>query len=275
MTTRRIPLLVIAAAALVIPVGCSSSGDSSSESTTSADTSAADTSATDAADISGEVTVFAAASLRDTFEEIGNDFTEQYPDASVRFTFAGSSDLVAQLTSGAPGDVFASADENNMTKATDAGLIAGDPVDFASNTLTIVTPPGNPGDVQSFADLAEPDLSVVVCAPPVPCGAATNRIEEATGVDITPVSEESSVTDVLGKVTSGQADAGLVYVTDATGAGDAVDVVNFPESSDAVNVYPIGVLEDSANTEAAQAFVDMVTGQVGQGVLAEAGFAQP
>lgn len=268
MNLRRFPLLMIAAAALVIPVACSSS-DSSSDTSSSAETSSA------ASDVTGELTVFAAASLRSTFEEIGQDFTEQYPDATVRFSFGGSSDLVAQLTSGAPGDVFASADENNMTKAVDAGLIEGTPVDFASNTLTIVTPPGNPGNVQSFADLANPDVSVVVCAPPVPCGAATNRIEESTGVDITPVSEESSVTDVLGKITSGQADAGLVYVTDATGAGDAVNVVSFPESSEAVNVYPIGTLADSSNQAAAQAFVDLVTGSVGQDVLAEAGFAQP
>lgn len=270
MNPRRVSLLMIATAALVLPVACSSSGSSSDSSTTeSSETTAA------SGDISGEITVFAAASLRSTFEEIGQDFSEQYPDASVRFSFGGSSDLVAQLTSGAPGDVFASADENNMTKAVDASLIEGDPVDFASNTLTIVTPPGNPGNVQSFADLANPDVSVVVCAPPVPCGAATNRIEDATGVDITPVSEESSVTDVLGKITSGQADAGLVYVTDATGAGDGVDTVSFPESSDAVNIYPISVLADSANPEAAQAFVDLVTGDVGQGVLAEAGFSKP
>lgn len=268
MNLRRFPLLMIATAALVVPVACSSSDDSS-DTSSSAETPAA------ASDVTGELTVFAAASLRSTFEEIGQDFTEQYPDATVRFSFGGSSDLVAQLTSGAPGDVFASADENNMTKALDAGLIEGDPVDFASNTLTIVTPPGNPGNVQSFADLANPDVSVVVCAPPVPCGAATNRIEEATGIDITPVSEESSVTDVLGKITSGQADAGLVYVTDANGAGGAVDTVSFPESSDAVNVYPIGTLAASSNHAAAQAFVDMVTGDIGRGVLAEAGFAGP
>ena len=271
MNLRRLPLLMIAAAALVAPVACSSDGstDTSSETTSDAQTTSAD------ADVTGELTVFAAASLRSMFEEIGQDFTEQYPDATVRFSFGGSSDLVAQLTSGAPGDVFASADETNMTKAIDAGLIEGDPVNFASNTLTIVTPAGNPGNVQSFADLANPDVSVVVCAPPVPCGAATNRIEEATGVDITPVSEESSVTDVLGKITSGQADAGLVYVTDASGAGDAVDVVSFPESSDAVNVYPIGTLADSPNPAAAEAFVELVTGDVGQGVLAEAGFSAP
>ena len=115
--------------------------------------------------------------------------------------------------------MFASADTNNMTKAVDAGLVAGEPVDFATNTLTIVTPPGNPKGIASFADLAKPGTTVVVCAPQVPCGSATEKVEKATGVTLAPVSEESAVTDVLGKITSGQADAGLVYVTDAEGRG--------------------------------------------------------
>lgn len=124
--------------------------------------------------------------------------------------------------------MFASADEKNMTKASDAGLLAGAPVDFASNTLTIVTAPGNPMGIASFVDLTKPDTTVVVCAPQVPCGSATEKVEQDTGVTLSPVSEESAVTDVLGKITSGQADAGLVYVTDAKGAGDKVTEVPFP-----------------------------------------------
>jgi len=182
---------------------------------------------------------------------------------------------VAQLTQGAPADVFASADTNNMTRATDAGVVARSPVDFATNTLTIVTAPGNPKGIAAFADLAKPGTQVVVCAPQVPCGSATEKVEEATGVELAPVSEESAVTDVLGKITSGQADAGLVYVTDAAGAGDKVTAVAFPESADAVNTYPITVLKDAANPQAAQAFVDLVTSPAGQDVLTAAGFAAP
>ena len=256
----------LSVAALV--AGCSSS-QTDSASTTSAEASPPSSA------ITGDVTVFAAASLKSTFTELGTQFEKDNPGTKVTFNFAGSSDLVAQLTQGAPADVFASADTKNMTKAVDAGLLAGDPVNFASNTLTIVTPPGNPKGIASFADLAKPDTQVVVCAPQVPCGSATEKVEQATGVTLTPVSEESAVTDVLGKITSGQADAGLVYVTDAKGAGDNVTAVPFPESTGAVNTYPIAALKESTNPAAAQKFVELVTGPQGQEVLAAAGFAAP
>lgn len=221
------------------------------------------------------ITVFAAASLKATFTELGARFERDNPGAAVTFNFAGSSDLATQLTQGAPADVFASADVNNMTKAVDAGLLAGEPVNFATNSLTIVTQPGNPTGIRTFADLARPGTQVVVCAPQVPCGTATEKVERTTGITLTPVSEESAVTDVLGKVTSGQADAGLVYVTDATGARDAVTAIPFPEAGDAVNTYPITVLEDSTSPVAAREFVDLVTGPVGQEILAAAGFSAP
>ncbi|HEY5855412.1 MAG TPA: molybdate ABC transporter substrate-binding protein [Aldersonia sp.] len=265
----RMTAATVLATGLVFAAGCSSS-DSGSESTTSA---AAATSA--GAQVSGEITVFAAASLNTTFTELGKSFESAHPGTTVKFNFAGSSDLVTQLEQGAPADVFASANTANMDKAVDAGLVAGDPVDFATNVLTIVTAPGNPKNVTGFADLAEPGTSVVVCAEQVPCGAATKTVEENTGVTLTPVSEESSVADVLGKVTSGQADAGLVYVTDAKVAGDEVTEVTFPESAGAVNTYPIAVLEESKNPATAQAFVELVTGPEGQQVLSEAGFAAP
>jgi molybdate transport system substrate-binding protein len=221
------------------------------------------------------ITVFAAASLKATFTELGARFERDNPGAAVTFNFAGSSDLATQLTQGAPADVFASADVNNMTKAVDAGLVAGEPVNFATNSLTIVTQPGNPTGIRIFADLARPGTQVVVCAPQVPCGTATEKVERATGITLTPVSEESAVTDVLGKVTSGQADAGLVYVTDATAARDAVTAIPFPEAGDAVNTYPITVLEDSTSPVAAQGFLDLVTGPAGQEILAAAGFSAP
>lgn len=224
---------------------------------------------------SAAVTVFAAASLKTTFTELGARYEAENPGTTVTFNFAGSSDLVAQLAQGAPADVFASADTDTMTKASDEGLVAGSPVNFAANTLTIVTPPGNPKGIATFADLAKPGTQVVVCAPQVPCGSATEKVERAAGVELSPVSEESAVTDVLGKITSGQADAGLVYVTDAAGAGDKVTAVAFPESAEAVNTYPIAVLKEAANPRAAQAFIDLVTGPAGQDVLTTAGFTAP
>lgn len=223
----------------------------------------------------GKLTVFAAASLKKSFTEIGEQFKAGNPGSDVEFNFAGSSDLVTQLTQGAPGDVFASADTKNMDKAAQAGLLAADPVTFASNTLTIVTAQRNPANLTSFKDLSQPGLSVVVCAPQVPCGSAVEKVEKATGVQLDPVSEESQVTDVLNKVTSGEADAGLVYVTDALGAGDKVTSVPFPESAEAVNTYPIAVLKQAGDEVLAGKFVDLVTGEAGQKVLAAAGFAKP
>ncbi|MBM7458845.1 molybdate ABC transporter substrate-binding protein [Rhodococcus coprophilus] len=221
------------------------------------------------------LTVFAAASLKDTFTEIAAQFEETHDGITVDLAFAGSSDLLAQLSQGAPADVFAPADTGTMSRAGDDGLVSGDPVPFVTNTLTIVTEAGNPKGIESFDDLTRSGVTVVVCAPQVPCGAATVRAEEATGVELEPVSEESSVTDVLGKITSGQADAGLVYVTDARSAGDNVTAVPFPGSADSVNTYPIAVLEDSQNPDTAQMFVDYVAGPEGRKILADAGFDVP
>ncbi|MFC4605134.1 molybdate ABC transporter substrate-binding protein [Rhodococcus kronopolitis] len=263
--TRALGPALAALTTAALLAGCATSGTE--------DTGSTDPSRTAAA--VPEITVYAAASLRSTFTELGEMFEARYPTTAVRFNFAGSADLLTQLSQGAPADVFASADTANMTRAVDAGLVAGSPVDFATNTLTIVTPPGNPRGVNTFADLAAPGTQVVVCAPQVPCGAATATVEQATGVDLTPVSEESSVTDVLGKVTSGQADAGLVYVTDAAGAGAKVTAVAFPESAGAVNTYPIAVLNESESASAAREFVNLVTGEAGRTVLTDAGFAAP
>lgn len=225
--------------------------------------------------VTGDLTVFAAASLKSTFTELGARFERDHPGTQVMFNFAGSTDLVSQITEGAPADVFASADTPTMTRAVDDGAVAGEPAVFATNTLTIVTAPGNPRGIASFEDLADDGVQLVVCAPRVPCGSATEKVEAATGVTLAPVSEESAVTDVLGKVTSGQADAGLVYVTDAATAGDAVTAVAFPEAADAANSYPIAALAESTNPAAASAFVALVTGPQGRDVLAAAGFGQP
>lgn len=225
--------------------------------------------------MSGTLTVFAAASLKKPFTQIGTQFEKAHPGTTVTFSFAGSSDLVAQIQQGAPADVFASADERNMAKATADSLTSGAPVAFATNTLEIAVPPGNPGRVASLRDLARPGLKVVVCAPAVPCGGAAAKVEAAAKVDLKPVSEEQSVTDVLGKVSAGEADAGLVYVTDVEGAGGSVQGVPFPEASAAVNTYPVAALKDSRNPALAAAFVQAVTGEQGQAALAAAGFGRP
>lgn len=225
----------------------------------------------DSAAEGGELTVFAAASLHQVFEDLGAEFEDE-TGTTVSFSFAGSSDLVAQMQGGAPADVFASADEANMEKMTSAGLMAGQPQNFATNTLTIVTAPDNPKGITDLASLGGDDIDLVICAPAVPCGAASQAVAERAGVTLAPVSEENAVTDVLGKVTSGQADAGLVYSTDAVGAGDDVAIVDFPEAADVVNVYPIGILDDAEHPEAAQQWVDFVLSETGQKALADAGF---
>ena len=221
------------------------------------------------------LTVFAAASLKTTFTTLGEQFETAHPGTTVTFNFAGSADLVTQLQQGAPADVFASADTKNMDKATADNLVQGSPVTFASNTLEIAVPPDNPAKIASLQDLTKPGVKVVICAAQVPCGAATQKIETAAGVDIKPVSEESAVTDVLNKVQTGEADAGLVYVTDVKSAGDKVVGVTFPESSEAVNEYPIAPLAASKNADLAKQFADLVSGADGQKVLAAAGFAKP
>jgi molybdate transport system substrate-binding protein len=245
---------LLAVIALMLVSGCGASGESPKN---------------------GKIIVFAAASLKKSFTEIGERFKTDNPGTDVEFSFAGSSDLVTQLTQGASADVFASADTKNMQKAAQGGLLAGDSVNFASNTLTIAVPPGNPKNIHSFQDLTRPGLNVVVCAPQVPCGSATQKVEQATGVKLAPVSEESQVTDVLNKVETGQADAGLVYVTDTMAAGDKVTAVPFPEAASAVNTYPIAVLKGSKNSDLARKFVDLVTGDAGQKILSAAGFAKP
>ncbi|MET4705509.1 molybdate transport system substrate-binding protein [Frigoribacterium sp. UYMn621] len=222
--------------------------------------------------LSGSITVFAAASLTQTFGELATRFEAAHPGVTVATSFAGSADLVSQITAGAPADVFASADTTNMTKV--SSLVAT-PVNFATNVLEIAVPPGNPAKIATLADLARPGVKTVVCAPAVPCGAATAAVETAGGVNISPVSEENAVTDVLGKVSSGEADAGLVYVTDVKGAGSSVTGITFPESSAAVNTYPIATVKAGTNQAVATAFVAFVTGSVGRSVLAAAGFGAP
>lgn len=271
MPRTRLALAVAAAAAsaALLLGGCASTPDA-------APTTAPGGNGEDVVDerLSGELTIYAAASLKDAFDEIANDFETENPGVDiVPIVYDGSSTLVTQLSEGAVADVFASADEANMAKAVDAGVVAGS-VLFATNTLVIAMPEGNPAGVTSLADLADPAVSTVVCAPEVPCGAATERLLAAAGVEITPVSFEQNVTAVLTKVAADIADAGFVYRTDVAQRDDVESIVP-AEAVDVVNRYPIAVLEDATNPEAAEAFLDYVTGAAGQAVLAKYGFGAP
>lgn len=228
-----------------------------------------------AADRGAKVTVFAASSLTVAFSDIARSFEARHPGTRVDLNFAGSSDLVTQIQQGAPADVLAAADDVTMAALVRAGLVGSGPEHFASNTLEIVVPKGNPAGVNGLADLAGPGLAVVVCAPVVPCGAAAAKVERAASIEIRPVSEEQSVVDVLNKVSVGEADAGLVYVTDVKAAGSKVAGIAFDEARDAVNRYPIATVRNSDHPAAAEAFLAAVLSPSGQDALARAGFGRP
>ncbi|PRX50253.1 molybdate transport system substrate-binding protein [Prauserella shujinwangii] len=221
------------------------------------------------------VTVFAASSLTGVFGALEQRFEADHPGVDVRLNLAGSTRLAQQIREGAPADVFASANAATMADVADAGLVDGEPATFATNELTIAVAPGNPRGISSFADLADRGLTLVTCAPQVPCGAATREVERATGVDLRPDSEEPNVRAVLTKVETGEADAGVVYVTDVRSAGQRVTGVPFAEAREAVNDYPIAVLRNAADTSLARRFRDLVLGAAGQRELAEAGFGAP
>jgi molybdate transport system substrate-binding protein len=234
-----------------------------------------DDGATDGTAISGKVVVLAASSLTETFTELGKAFEARHPGATVTFSFAASSELATQIQQGAPADVFASASPTTMALVSDSGDTADDPVTFVRNTLEIAVPAGNPAGVTGLADFAKEDLIIALCAPEVPCGAAADKVFAATKVTPAPDTLEADVQAALAKVSLGEVDAALVYKTDVLAAGGKVDGIDFPEASGAVNDYPIAVLADAPNTEAGQAFVDLVQSAAGRKVLAEAGFQLP
>lgn len=259
-TFRRSTTALLAAAVLVL-TGCAGAAESPSSSSPSE-------ASTDSA-VSGELTVYAAASLSGAFDAIAEEFTAENPDVKVSPVYDGSSTLVTQILEGAPADVFASADEANMDKAADAAI---DPALFASNTLVIAVPAGNPGGVKTLADLA--DVTTVLCAPEVPCGAASAKLLAAADVTVDAASLEQNVTAVLTKVAASEADAGLVYATDVIGRDD-IEVVVPEGADDVVNHYPIAALADAANPDAAEAFVAFVLSDAGQKILADFGFGKP
>lgn len=217
--------------------------------------------------------VYAAASLRTVFEELGDRFERDHPDTEVRFTFAGSADLSTQLNQGAPADLIATADEPTLATV-DGERLRGEPVIFATNALMIAVANDNPAGIKRFADLARDDVDLVVCAPQVPCGASALALAASAGLDLSPVSEELNVTDALGKVRSGQADAALVYRTEVIAAAGDVTGINVPGAATQPNRYPIAVTAQAPD-ELADAFLALVTGPTGAEVLRTAGFGLP
>ncbi|WP_436798807.1 molybdate ABC transporter substrate-binding protein [Micromonospora profundi] len=225
--------------------------------------------------VTGTVTVFAAASLTESFTRLGADFEAANPGSTVTFNFAGSSALANQVNQGAPADVFASAAPRNMTTVTEAGNADGTPVTFARNQLVIAVPAGNPKAVTGLADLTRRGVKVALCADQVPCGAAARSALDAAGVALTPVTLEQDVRGALAKVKLGEVDAALVYRTDARAASADVTGVEFPESARAVNEYLIVALTDAPNPAGGRAFVAYVRSAPAQAILAEAGFQSP
>jgi molybdate ABC transporter, periplasmic molybdate-binding protein len=262
-------IAVVAALSLITLSSCSGGSESASSSSSTASSTAPTASATPV-----ELKVFAAASLNKAFPEIADTLLkESDPNIKVTFNFQGSSTLVDQMKEGAPADVFASADQKNMAKASDAKLV-DTPKPFASNVLTLIVPKGNPGKITGL-DASVDGKKLVICAQGVPCGNATKQLADKLGVTLTPVSEEQKVTDVRAKVESGEADAGLVYATDAKAAGDKVETIEVARANEVVNSYPIAATVSTKNKEAAQKFIDAVLSDQGQAILKKYGFSGP
>lgn len=260
-------LAVLALTAVLAGCGDNSSSDTS--------TTAAGGASSAAAGVTGNLTVLAAASLTESFNQIGKDFEAANPSVKVTFSYGGSSGLAQQVTSGAPADVFASASPATMKTVTDAGDATGEPVVFVRNQLVIAVPKGNPKGIKGLKDLENPDVKVALCAEQVPCGAAAHKALAISDVQITPVTEEQDVKAALSKVKLGEVDAALVYRTDAKAAASDVDGIEFPESAGAINDYPIVALKSAPNPSAAAAFVAFVQTEPSLKVLTDAGFQKP
>lgn len=268
MRSRSSVVLALTGLALLALAGCTGSGAPAGSGSAAAATASAPST------LSGSLSISAAASLKTAFDELATAFEAANPGVDVRpIAYDGSSTLATQIVEGAAVDVFASADEKNMQKVVDASLASG-PVLFATNVLTLVVPTGNPGKVTGLADLSKPDLDVVLCAAEVPCGAASAALLQNAGVVASVDSHEQNVTAVLTKVASGEADAGLVYVTDAKTSAD-VETVETAGADAVVNRYPIAALTNAANPGAAAAFVGFVLSDEGRAVLARLGFGAP
>jgi len=223
--------------------------------------------------LQGSLTILAAASLTESFTELAAIFAADHPDVTIApISFAGSTTLATQIREGAPADIFAAADEATMRSVSD--LLEGEPIPFATNSLQIAVQSGNPLNISELAGLSVPGLQLVLCAPQVPCGATAQSLLESENIVLTPASEELNVKAVLTKVQLGEADAGLVYVTDIA-AAEAVEGVSVPGADEVKSTYPIGILETSVNQTVAGAFRDFVVSDRGQNILAQFGFGRP
>ncbi len=268
--TRRVMQVIgVGAAALLALSACSSSSDSSGSPKTAA------SAAVSSPKLSGTVTVFAAASLKESFTTLGKEFEKAHPGTKVTFNFGGSDTLAASITGGAPADVFAAASPKTMAIVTDERDVVGTPATFVRNQLEIATLPGNPDKVSSLKDLTKSGLKVVLCDKTVPCGAAAQKALDASKLKLTPVSYEQDVKAALTKVELKEADAAVVYKTDVKAAGDKVEGVEFPESAKAINDYPVALLKNAPNAQAAKAFIALVQSAEGSKVLTAAGFLKP
>ncbi|OMG42893.1 molybdate ABC transporter substrate-binding protein [Actinomyces naeslundii] len=263
----------IAAVSLLSAVSLAACGGSASNSSTGAASGAASASASSGdGKATGKVTVLAAASLQGAFEEIEKTVEKDNPGLDVTFDFQGSQDLVSSLAGGNSADVLATANNSTMKTAAEQKLV-GDQTEFATNVLTLIVPKGNPKKITGL-DSSLDGANLVICAPEVPCGEATQKLSSALGVTLNPASEEQKVTDVRGKVESGEADAGIVYTTDAAAAKDKADKIDIPDGG-VVNHYPIAQTANPENAAGAKVFIDAVTGKTGQEVLAKHGFGKP
>jgi molybdate transport system substrate-binding protein len=247
------------AGATLLAAGCGSSGGGGST----------------ASSPKGTVTVFAAASLEDAFNTMGKDFEKAHPGVTVKFNYAGSSSLATQINQDAPADLFASADEKNMSTVTSDHQSTGSPQVFVRNKLEMMVGAGNPERIKTVSDLSHKSVKVAVCAPAVPCGNYSREVFRKAGVTVHPVSEETSVSEVVTKVQLGEADAGVVYVTDVKAGGKKIAGVPIPANQNVVAKYPIVKLKNAPNPGGATAFMNYVLSSSGQQVLTKYGFLPP
>ena len=223
-------------------------------------------------DTTTSLRIAATSSLTEVFNDIGEQFMLANPDITIAFNFASSSDLALQISQGLPADVFASADVKNMAKVTDAGLLHGQPIAFATNSLEIVVEKGNPLNIDSLAQIATPGLLFVTCPIEVPIGGYTAEVLRNAGVTVTPASLEENVKGILTKVALGEADAGIVYRTDILAAGNSVTGVPIADNVNVTTKYLIGALRDSQNQDASQRFIIFLSSEQGQKIFSQFGF---
>jgi molybdate transport system substrate-binding protein len=262
------------AVALAVALGACGSSATSSTSASGSQTGAAPGSPA-AAKPTGTLVVFAATSLTDAFNKIATQFEAANPGVNVKFNYNGSSTLATQITQGAPADVFASAAPANMQTVTGQHMNSTTPKTFASNEGEIMVEKGNPSHITTVSNLANPAVKVVTCAPKVPCGVVATDIFKKAGVTVKPVSQEQNVGGVVTKVSLGEADAGIVYVTDVMANGSKITGVPIPASENQTTEYPIAEIKGAPNATAGAAFISYVLGSQGQQVLKSFGFMSP